>query len=92
MLTRKEGNEVKVIAKNSKRIFIAHEFRSSNIRVNYTKSHEMPVRGLFKLKGQNKIATEYERNIYSTDDIIRTRTQLDNSACSSRVKKLVCKL
>ena len=41
----------------------------------------MPVRGLFKLKGQNKIATDYERNIYSTDDIIRTKTQVDNSAC-----------
>lgn len=50
----------------------------------------MAVRGWLKLHGHNKITTQFERNLYTSDDVIVTKTIIDNSSCSTKVSKLIC--
>ena len=87
---RGSGSNALILGKFSKRIFMAH--RQNNPRENISLEHEMTVRGTFKQFGQNKIKTTLDRNMFHSDDSIKTKTTVDNKACSARMTKLICKL
>ena len=50
------------------------------------------MRGWFKNKGSNIIETTFDRNYFLTDDIIQSKTVVDNRRCLDECSKLIIKL
>lgn len=61
-------------------------------RENFKERHEVKAEGWFSNKGTNIIETEFERNYYLTDEVIRTKSIIDNRRCLAACKKVICKL